>query len=374
VHLVVANVKHDRILPHELSMQLERSNPAELYRAPGFVLPLALGFILSAFFVFITVMRRRKDFDVILCQYHPHHLLAPVAILLGRIRGAPVVIRADDTYRDLGVSFGVIPPLYRMVNQINESFIRFSNRFLVATSEASARVKRRLRGKIPPHIIAMSPNGVDSEEFATYRYDKIRSSLGIRSDQRTIVMSGHFAGPQYGCDILLRAMQLLRKNVPDANLFLVGDNTTGSQQSMLDELGLRNYVRTYGPQVPERIIDYVKAADVCIGPLMHTCAIPLKVLEYMACGKPIVTGRRSISKDVAEDGVNCLIVDPVPSAVAEAIANILTDNSLALRLGRNAKMTARRFTWDRVAGDLSRTLNEVLRSYRHRAFRGTFRD
>jgi glycosyltransferase involved in cell wall biosynthesis len=309
-------------------------------------------------------MRRRKDFDVILCQYHPHHLLAPVAILLGRILRAPVVIRADDTYRDLGVSFGVVPPLYKMVNQINESFIRFSSRFLVATSEASARVERRLRGKIPAHIIAMSPNGVGSEKFAAYKYDKIRLSLGIRSDQRTIVMSGHFAGPQYGCDILLRAMQLLRGNVPDARLLLVGDNATGLQQSTLDELGLRNYVRTYGPQVPERITDFVRAADVCIGPLMHTYAIPLKILEYMACGKPIVTGRRSISKDVAEDGVNCLIVDPVPSAVARAIANVLTHSALASRLGRNAKMTARRFTWDRVADDLSRTLNEVLRSYK----------
>jgi glycosyltransferase involved in cell wall biosynthesis len=363
VHLVVANVKHDRTLPHELSMQLERSNPAELQRTPGFILPWALGFILSPFFMFITVMRRRKDFDIILCQYHPHHLLAPVAILLGRILGAPVVIRADDTYRDLGVSFGVIPPLYKMMNQINESFIRFSSRFLVATSEASARVERRLRGKIPAHLIAISPNGVNSEEFATYSYDKVRSSLGIRSDQRTIVMSGHFAGPQYGSDILFRAMELLSKNVPDARLLLVGDNVTASQQSTLDKLGIRNCVRTYGPQVPERIADFIKAADVCIGPLMKTYAIPLKVLEYMACGKPIVAGTRSISKDVAEDRVNCLIVDPVPSAVARAIANVLTDNALASRLGRNAKMTARRFTWDRVASDLSRTLNEVARSY-----------
>jgi glycosyltransferase involved in cell wall biosynthesis len=308
-------------------------------------------------------MRRRKDFDIILCQYHPHHLVAPVAIVLGRILGAPVVIRADDTYRDLGVSFGVFPPLYKIVNQINESFIRFSSRFLVATSEASVRVERRLRGKIPPQIIAISPNGVDGEQFATYRYDKVRSSLGIRSDQRTIVMSGHFAGPQYGCDILLRAMQLLRKNVPDAHLLLVGDNATDSQQSMLDELALRNCVRTYGPQVPKRITDFVRAADVCIGPLMHTYAMPLKVLEYMACGKPIVTGTGSISKDVAQDGVNCLTVDPVPSAVARAIANVLTDNALASRLGRNAKMTARRFTWDRVTDDLSKTLNEVARSH-----------
>ena len=364
MHLVVANVKHHRALPHELCMQLERSNPAEIERTPGVILPWALGFILSAFFIFMTVMRRRKDFDIILCQYHPHHLVAPVAIILGRILGAPVVIRADDTYKDLGVSFGVFPPLYKTLNQINESFIRFSSRFLVATSEASARVQRRLRGKISSHIMAISPNGVDSEEFATYRYDKIRSSLGITKDQRTIVMSGHFAGPQYGCDILLRAMQLLRKNVPDAHLLLVGDNATRSQQSTLDELGIRNCVRIFGPQAPERIADFVKAADVCIGPLMQTLAIPLKVLEYMACSKPIVTGTRSISKDIAKDGVNCLIVDPVPSAVARAIANVLTDNALASRLGRSAKMTARRFTWGRVVDDLSKTLNEVARSYR----------
>jgi len=84
----------------------------------------------------------------------------------------------------------------------------------------------------------------------------------------------------------------------------------------------------------------------------------------MVCGKPIITGINSVSRDVAIDGFNCICTPPKPQVVAEAIIKVLEDEDFGKMLGLNAKNTAFRFNWDRIVDDLEKILFDVIFSYK----------
>lgn len=368
VDLVTPNVVHTMTVSDAESSKLEGGNPSRLHRAPMVKLPRSLGPPLSALPVFLEALSLRKRYDVIVSQHHPHHLTTCVSVLLGRVLGVPVVVRADDTYREMRVSFGFYDPFVKAFNAMNESFLRRASKVLVATSESRVRLGPRLGGRAPLFGVGLSPNGIDSkglESRRNARGDKEESRLSSKGG--VILFTGHFAGIQYGVELLLRALAMAKETVPGAELLLVGDDLTPATKSLVSSLGLIASVRTYPPQPPAEMYRFIEAADVCVGPLMPTQALPLKVIEYMACGKPVLTGIHSVTKDLGVDGFNCVVVPPEPGAIAKSLVELLTDGDLRAWLGSNAARTALTFTWERIAGDLEGQLLEVVRQWNARS-------
>jgi len=84
----------------------------------------------------------------------------------------------------------------------------------------------------------------------------------------------------------------------------------------------------------------------------------LPVLEALRCGAAVVTGDRSSLPEVAGDAA--VLVDPSdPSALAGALASILTDANLARSLREKGPARARLFTWDAVADRVVAALEDV---------------
>ena len=78
-------------------------------------------------------------------------------------------------------------------------------------------------------------------------------------------------------------------------------------------------------------------------------------LEAFHSGKPVVTLTDSGgSLELVEDGVNGLIAEPEPRALAEAMNRLWADRALARRLGDDARETPRRrrIDWDHVIEQL----------------------
>jgi glycosyltransferase involved in cell wall biosynthesis len=72
------------------------------------------------------------------------------------------------------------------------------------------------------------------------------------------------------------------------------------------------------------------------------------VLEAMKLGLPVVLSTGGSLPEVGGDAV--LYVDPLdPHAMAEGLAQILDDTSLAAELSAKGRVQARRFTWDQAA-------------------------
>jgi polysaccharide export outer membrane protein len=92
----------------------------------------------------------------------------------------------------------------------------------------------------------------------------------------------------------------------------------------------------------------LRDADVLVCPRSSWSGFPIKVLNYMATGRPIVQARGSAH--ALEDGVSGLLFDDDdPGALAKALLRVLRDPRLAERLGEGARETLRRqYLWPRV--------------------------
>jgi glycosyltransferase involved in cell wall biosynthesis len=111
---------------------------------------------------------------------------------------------------------------------------------------------------------------------------------------------------------------------------------------------------------------YLLAADILLAPYTKECqtdggtrtiayASPMKLFEYMAAGKPIITSNIGAIPEVIRHEENGLLVTPGSvDDLVRATMRLLNDPPLARQLGARAREDARRCTWEaRVTGILT---------------------
>ncbi len=157
-------------------------------------------------------------------------------------------------------------------------------------------------------------------------------------------------------------MPRIVKEEPDVRFVVIGK---GPEKSRLLDLSRRLKVDRFTLFLDEvsheTIPKYVSAADVTIGPLATLAitvgTIPKKVLEYLACGKPVVACHGGVSKDLVIDGYNGVLVDPQNvDELSLAIIRLLKDSKQAKRLGENARRHVESlYNWNAIE-----TLDELL--------------
>jgi len=164
------------------------------------------------------------------------------------------------------------------------------------------------------------------------------------SDLPTVVTVGRLY-PDKGIDILLRAMALLRRQLPSARAVVVGGvqpGYEGHRTELLDlrrRLGLDEAVEFVGPMHSPQAV--LLAASAYVQP-SRTELQPLAVLEAMAVGLPVVATHVGGVPEMLEGGRLGLLVPPEdPQAMAESLARVLLEPSLGDELGLAAQAHVR---------------------------------
>jgi glycosyltransferase involved in cell wall biosynthesis len=88
---------------------------------------------------------------------------------------------------------------------------------------------------------------------------------------------------------------------------------------------------------------------------------PLKIYEYLACGRPVIAGELdSIRELFAGDPVGFLVKPGNVPDIVRAIDRLREDPELATRMGMSARHLAERLlSWDAVAAQLVTVLRSV---------------
>ena len=360
VTLLAPNISFNLTLDSNTVAKYEAQNHAKVVRTPRLRIPLKLASFLSPFFLLMRGIRLGRGADVVVCQFQPNHFTFLTGLMIGKILGLPVVARANDVYREFDVPG--MGPLYslnearkRMYGTLSEAFVECSDAFLVVCEENRNILESR-RGRL--NNVGLSYNGVDLDEISVPERSQSRRMLGVDPEAKVILFVGRSSGPEYRIEVLIEAFPLIKQTEPNAILLLVGDETPPSLRG--SSYLTAGSIRVKGAASRDEIKLYLSAADVCVGPLGGTRAIPLKVLEYMAAGRPVVTGVDSVSQEVAVDDFNCLCVAPDAGHVAEGIIKVMKDSGYRNRIVENAKKTAYKFSWDSTVGELEKTLRRVI--------------
>jgi glycosyltransferase involved in cell wall biosynthesis len=191
---------------------------------------------------------------------------------------------------------------------------------------------------IPPHVdTAMFHPNLDPT--------RVRNKYGLGSSP--VLMYVGVFNHSRGMDVLVEALQRTRSEMGDVKLMLIGPQHRSIAPYIRDlrerihALGLDDDVLFTGYVPFQEVPEYITAADVCVVPhrrnFTYEISPPVKILEYMASQKPIVTTDVGI-RDFIVPGETGLIVEPDdPLDLAEAINYLLKNPSFAREIARNAR-------------------------------------
>jgi glycosyltransferase involved in cell wall biosynthesis len=219
----------------------------------------------------------------------------------------------------------------------------------------SEPVAEWVRAVAPTTATRVVPNGVDPARFGV--------RPGPVPARHTRPFTVAFVGtlkPWHGVDVLVRAIAM----VDDAHLIVVGD---GPQREPLErlaaELRVGHRITFRGSLAPEAVPAELAGADAAAAPYPTAeCYFsPLKIVEYLAAGLPVVASRSGQLPQLLTDGEDARLVTPGDAmALSHALAQLRDDDQLRARMGAAARVTALHHTWARVVATSLATVGLAL--------------
>lgn len=182
--------------------------------------------------------------------------------------------------------------------------------------------------------IELIPNGVDTSLFKP-------SPL---PEEPVVLYYGTFQ--THRAILLLEVIKHLSKMSDKVRFLLIGDIPRWFK-NRLNEFNFGNRVEMPGFVNHDELPIWIAEAKVCLLPQDRSLGgrLSFKLLEYMACGRPVVATAVDESFPVRESGAG--IITPIdPQAMAEAILTLLNDRKLATKMGMKGVEYARRFDWN----------------------------
>lgn len=298
-----------------------------------------------------------------------HRRFHQAGMVLARRARAPLVLRVEALEVREESAWGVRRPGWgRLVERLGEWPVLRKADLCAAVSD---EVDRQLDAiGVPPERRIVLPNGVDVTRFSPGPPEvDLRLSLGL-ADRFVVGWIGGFR-PFHGLDLIPDLARALRFRVPDAVLCLIG---TGPLRHRVEEAtrGMEG-IRLFPPVPRAEVPRWIRMFDACVvlagpGPFHYS---PLKLYEYMACGRPVVAPSVGGITKVVRDGHQCLLVPPGdPGACASALARLADDHALRSRLATAARHAAELASWDVRAKELLQSLSlQGLSSYAGARFR-----
>jgi glycosyltransferase involved in cell wall biosynthesis len=160
---------------------------------------------------------------------------------------------------------------------------------VIATNQSYKAIEMQ-RGRVPETRITIVRNGPDLNCLQSVEPDP-----KLRQKGKTIICYVGNMGFHDGVDYLLRALQHLVSDLCRTDFFcvLVGAGEAWPRMKLLSEqLNLTGFVLFIGQVAHNEVAHYLSAADICVAPepsnTYNDRSTMIKMMEYMALGKPIV--------------------------------------------------------------------------------------
>lgn len=195
-------------------------------------------------------------------------------------------------------------------------------------------------------------NGVHFNKFHNYSKNKSNNS------NAKVILGVGALKKRKGFDIAIKAVGKIKKDIPNLKYYIVGDQSDkknfSNLQKIVDDSGLSENVIFLSDISDKELIELYSNAHVFIlTPVVlndnNFEGFGLVYLEANACGIPVIGTKGCGAEDAIKDGYSGILVEQNNvDQTAEALNRILTDDTFASQLGRNAVVWAKKFDWQNI--------------------------
>jgi len=290
----------------------------------------------------------RENYRLVHCYFNDTSLIAPVFL---KFFGIKVLV----SRRDMGFWY---TPRNLLALRLVAPFV---DRY-IANSQAVKQIvqqQERVAGeKITVIYNGYAPTTSNDQEIAGEKISEIPDGvpiIGIVANLRPIKRM----------DVLIEAFAIIANAYPDAYLVIIGDkassqaNATFRQlENLISRLNIAKRVIFLGKI--EKPMPYIRKFTIAIL-CSESEGFSNSIIEYMQAGRPIICTNTGGNAEIIQDGHNGLLI-PVgdSSALANSLMRLLSDNTLAHRLGQVGYETVRAYTHTRMIVKQMACYDQVL--------------
>lgn len=265
-----------------------------------------------------------------------------IGVLHSKIKRTPYFFMVSDLWPESAVQMGMLRNrlLIWASRKIELWFYRTAAATLALTSGIQKSV---IADGIPPAKVLLFRNSVDCDFFRPGIDSRaIRHDLRIKDGEYIVLYAGTL-GLAHNLRVVLDAAAMFQQTVPAPVRFVLAGEGAESDElkSYAESLHLTN-VTFLGRVSKDRMPELLNAAGCILVPLrkleIFRGALPTKMFEAMACGKPVLLGVQGEAEELIQTaGAGYCVIPDAPHSLYEAVASILHNEEDALLRGRNGR-------------------------------------
>ena len=315
---------------------------------------------LHSFIMGLNIVLRSK-IDVI---YERSHTFGS-GVIIGKITGIPVIVEVNGlTSEESSICGTYGKVIQKIVYFLEKSYFSGANKLVVVTP----RLKYVLQNeyKIQPNKIRVIQNGANINLFKPMDQEIAKAELGLIQQYKYVCFVGNLV-PWQGIEYLVEAAPFVIKTAPETIFLIVGDGMMyGPLQSLVKKYHLENHFYFTGSIAYDQVPKYINASDICVAPFIlarneKIGLSPLKIYEYMACGKPVIGSNINGVGDILEkskSGISFAAENAVE--FSKALIRLIKDHQIREKMGRNGRIyVLKNHSWESITLKLISLCKEI---------------
>ncbi|MEO0129219.1 MAG: glycosyltransferase family 4 protein [candidate division WOR-3 bacterium] len=311
-----------------------------------------------------------SKFDIIVGT-SPQLLCALAGWIISRNMRRPFIFEVRDIWPESLLASGIGRENSQLIRTLKKIAVFLYNRsetIVVVTEAFKSELVRKYN--VPESKIEIIENGIETDRFYPMQdVQLIRKKFGF--DNKFVVSYIGTIGYAHGLDIVIRAAKILKDKIPDLYFVLLGEGVQKERlkaevySEKLDNVFILDQV------LRDKIPAFINASDVCLVSLrkseLFKTVIPSKMLEFMACGKPLILAVDGQARRIMESAEAGIYIEPENhDELINAVVKMYNEPYLRRKYGENGRnYILKYFTRQQKANQYLTIITKMFQSFKH---------
>ena len=267
----------------------------------------------------------------------------------------PIVYDLADDLPEMIANSPQIPRVLRLFGKLVGQYMLKKN---VTISRKITSISKILQDSyfIPSGKFELVPNGVDTKLFR-----RVKSNIKAELWLEDYFVLGYVGVLREWVD--LRPVYQAIRNLNDVKLLIVGEEGMLSEnKELIRRYRVEDKVIFAGTVPYTKVPLYISAMDVCLIPFKQNAisqnAVPLKLFEYMACEKPVISADLKGVREAVGDRV---LYANTEQEYKDCIKTLISSPEFANELGKRGRdFVVENYEWSKIAEKLEEIIGGVV--------------